>query len=290
MKIGIFGKNSYIGKSLAAYFVSKSGFDVIMIDSRNSDWKEASFHDIDVIICVVGIAHVSTDPKMEEEYYRVNRDMPISIAKKAKSDGVKHFIFFSSMIIYGDDLPFTKRFVISKNTPPNPANFYGKSKLDAENHLLALHESGFLVSILRVPMVYGPGCKGNFLSLVKIARYAPFFPDIDNMRSMIFIENLCEFVFQSINKRWSGILHPQNKEYISTKKIIEHVAFFLGKKIWFTKIFNRLIAFISTKVNLVNKVFGTKVYDYDISGQIDLYNMYSFEQSMEITLRDIIKR
>ena len=110
---------------------------------------------------------------MEQKYYEINRDLPVSIAKKAKNDGVKQFIFFSSMIVYGKDLPLDKKFLINDETSLTPENFYGKSKLDAENLLSELEDNKFKVAKVRIPMVYGPDCKGNFPKLLKIAKKMP---------------------------------------------------------------------------------------------------------------------
>lgn len=123
-----------------------------------------------------GIAHVSSDPKMEEIYYNVNCDLTIETAKKAKADGVKQFIFMSSIIVYGDSNG--KKIVIDENTIPMPSNFYGNSKLQAEKGLKPLGSDNFKVAILRPPMIYGKGSKGNYPKLAKVAQKLPFFPTL----------------------------------------------------------------------------------------------------------------
>jgi UDP-glucose 4-epimerase len=224
---------------------------------------------------VAGIAHVSTDPSMESLYYSVNRDLPIAVAQKAKKEGVKQFIFMSSMIVYGSDTNITA------DTKPNPANFYGKSKLEAEEALLALADDTFTVTIIRTPMVYGQNCKGNFSRLIKLAQKAPIFPDFDNKRSMIYIDNLCAFILRCIENPSSGIVFPQNTEYVSTKDIIAHAAACMNRKIYFTKAFNPLIHILINKVPLVSKVFGTKTYDPSLSSDRAQYNVYTFEESIK---------
>lgn len=287
MKIGIFGKNSFIGRSIAKLLELKGDFVIEYIDSRTDAWKSSSFSDLDVLICVAGIAHVSLDPEMESKYYAVNRDLPIAVAQKAKSDGVRHFIFFSSIIVYGDDVSPGQKMIIDGKTVPNPANFYGKSKLQAEQGILPLQAANFTVSCVRVPMVYGPGCKGNFISLVNLARRFPFFPDIANERSMIYIDNLTEYVYQCIVNTWPGVLFPQNRSYVSTMSIIETTALFYGKRVRFIKIFNPLIILLSKKVSMLNKLFGTRVYDFSLSGETEDYNTYDFEESIKHTLQEL---
>ncbi len=251
------------------------------INSRNGEWQSIDFSRFDVLLHVAGIAHVSTDPSMESIYYEVNRDLPIAVAKKAKAEGVKQFIFLSSMIVYGDDPPIGQETVITEDTIPKPANFYGKSKLQAEQGLLALWDDYFTVTIIRLPMVYGEGCKGNFPRLVALAMKTPFFPKIENRRSMIYIGNLCVFLKNVVEEKTPGILFPQNAEYVSTKEIVRQSARLSGRKIIFVGIFNPLIVTMSSKVGVFRKMFSSKVYAKSLSPGMQAYNLYTFEQSMK---------
>lgn len=224
-KILITGKNSYIGNEFEKWVNNyQSDYDVKKVCLKGDSWKEKDFSKYDVIFHVAGIAHVSTDQDMEGTYYKVNRDLTIECARKAKEDGVKQFIFLSSIIIYGDSSPMGKQKIIDKNTKPNPSNFYGKSKLQAEEGILPLADDSFKIVILRPPMVYGKNSKGNYLRLSKLAKAIPIFPDIDNERSMIHIENLCEFTRLMIDNEEDGIFFPQNKNYIKTSEMVELIA------------------------------------------------------------------
>lgn len=265
-KILITGKNSYIGTHIKNWLEKEQNkYEVTELDVRNDDWQKEDFTKYDIIIHVAGIAHVSTNKKLEGLYYKVNRDLAIQVANKAKKENVKQFIFMSSMIIYGDDELFGTNKKIDKNTKPQPKNFYGNSKLQAEEGIKKLEDADFKVVIIRTPMVYGPNCKGNFVKLKKIAKISPIFPDIQNERSMIYIDNLCEFIKQAIDKEKSGTFYPQNKEYISTKQIIEVMAETMNKKMHFVKLFNPILKLLAKKMNLINKVFGTKVYEKELS-------------------------
>ena len=216
---------------------------------------------------------------MEELYYKVNRDLPIEVAKKAKKENVKQFIFMSSMIIYGADGKITESKVIDENTEKKPIDFYGKSKLEADEAIQKLSDDKFSTVIIRTPMVYGPRCKGNFPKLKKIAEISPIFPNINNERSMIYIDNLCEFLKQIIDREEKGIFYPQNNEYISTKDIVTTMAKCMNKKIFCIKIFNPLLKMLSKKINYINKIFGNKVYDKKISGDFS-YCKVDFEESI----------
>ncbi len=279
--IAIIGINSYIGTYFSSYLKDNLKYSFTAIDSMGGAWQKSNFNQFDVILHVAGIAHVSTDPSLENLYYEVNRDLPIAVAKKAKAEGVKHFIFFSSMIVYGDDSAIDNINVITDATIPDPSNFYGKSKLEAETGLLALQDENFTLSILRLPMVYGKGCKGNFPKLVAMASRIPVFPDFINSRSMIYIENLCAYLKIVVDEKMAGILFPQNSEYVSTKDIIHQTSLLLNHKIRYIKILNPLLVLLSKKVGLLRKIFGSKVYDKSLSPDMHTYNMVSFEESMK---------
>ena len=168
---------------------------------------------------------------MKELYYKVNRDLAIEIAKKAKREGVKQFIFMSSIIVYGSSGRIGERKIIDKDTKPSPVDFYGDSKLQAEKGLRALESDIFKVVILRPPMIYGKGSKGNYPKLSKAARVLPIFPDIDNERSMLHIDNLCEFIKLMIDNEESGVFFPQNKEYVKTSEMVKLIADVQGRKV-----------------------------------------------------------
>ncbi len=266
-KVLVTGKNSYIGTKFKQWLSNDTeNYTIEEVETINDEWKKTDFSNCDTVLHVAGIAHVSSDPKLKELYYKINRDLCIEIAKHAKERNVKQFIFMSSMIIYGKDAPIGKEKIINKDTVPNASDFYGDSKLQADLELQKLQDENFKVVIIRTPMVYGPGCKGNFPRLKKIAKLSPIFPNIDNRRSMIYIDNLCEFFKQCIDNEYSGIYFPQNKEYLSTKEIIKIMSNTMGKNMHFINIFNPIIKLLSKKINIINKVFGNKTYAKEISG------------------------
>ncbi len=209
-RVLITGANSYIGTNVERWLLREPDkYHVDTLDLKDPSWKNYDFSPYDVVFHVAGIAHVSRNPKLKDLYYSVNRDLAIETAKKAKDDGVKQFIFMSSIIVYGDSSS-SKR-VITKDTVPTPSNFYGDSKLQAEQGIRALESESFKVVILRPPMIYGKGCKGNYPKLAKLALKLPFFPDIYNERSMLYIDNLCEFIRLMIYNEESGIFSRKTK-------------------------------------------------------------------------------
>lgn len=281
-KILITGANSYIGTSFEKWMSQyPDRYIVDTIDMVDGSWRSRDFSNYDVIFHVAGIAHVSSDPKLKDLYYRVNRDLTIETAKKAKAEGVKQFIFMSSIIVYGDGSK--QKRIINRNTIPTPNNFYGDSKLQAETGIKELEDDDFKVVILRPPMIYGKGSKGNYPRLSKAARVLPFFPDIDNERSMLHIDNLCEFVRLMIDNEESGLFFPQNAEYVRTSEMVKLIARVHGKKMKLTKLFNPIINKMY-RFNIINKVFGNLVYDKSMSVyDKGCYWVRDFRSTIEMT-------
>ncbi len=277
-KILITGKTSYVGKSLEKWLGNyPDRYSIDSISLRNDSWKEKDFSEFDVVFHVAGIAHIKETKGNAHLYYKVNRDLAYEVAQKAKVEGVKQFIFLSSMSVYGIESG-----VIDKSSPLKPKSNYGKSKLDAEKLLIPLEDAGFNLAIIRPPMIYGKGCKGNYVRLAKIAIKIPIFPDIKNKRSMIFIDNFCEFIKEIIDNCSYGFFFPQNEEYVCTSELVRIIAEFQGKKVFLTKLFNPIIKIL--KSDTVNKVFGDLVYDKTMSSHNKIkYTLVSFEHSVEVT-------
>lgn len=283
-RILITGVNSYVGNSLEKWLEQNpEDYQVEKISLRDGTWKDKDFSKFDSIVQVAGIAHVSKNPKMEDLYYKVNRDLTIDVAEKAKSENVKQFVFLSSIIVYGDSMNNTG--VINKNTAPKPSNFYGESKLQAEEGIFTLNNKDFKVVIIRPPMIYGKNSKGNYPKLAKIARKVPIFPDFENKRSMIHIDNLCEFMRLIINNNEYGVFFPQNKEYVKTSEMVRIIANLHGKKIGMTKLLNPMLNVLRNRVGIINKIFGDLVYDQSLSRYDYEYQLKSLKQSIEATER-----
>lgn len=285
-RILITGEHSYIGNSFENWMSKKSDkYTIDTVSTRDNVWKAKDFSTYDVIFHVAGIAHVDAKSDMEEQYYQINRDLTIEIAKKAKTEGVKQFIFMSSMIVYGESNAKNRETRINKGTQPQPSNFYGNSKLQAEEGILQLEDKAtYKIVIVRPPMIYGRGSKGNYPRLSRLARRIPIFPEISNERSMLYIDNLCEFLRLIIEEEESGIFHPQNREYVNTTKLVQSIAKVSNKKIRSTQIFNPIIRLCSDKINMLNKMFGTMVYAPEISNYKNHdYCVYDFEESIKLT-------
>lgn len=249
---------------------------------KDESWIKHDFSCYDTIFHVAGIAHVSSDPKLENLYYKINCDLADKTAKKAKNEGVKQFIFMSSIIVYGEVK--NSNGIIDNNTKPNPKDFYGNSKLQAEKKLLKHECENFKIAIIRPPMIYGKFSKGNYPKLSKMARLLPLFPNYKNTRSMLHIDNLCEFVRLLVENDCSGVFYPQNAEYVCTSSMVSIIAKSHGKKIRLTNIFNLPIKLLIPRVNILKKAFGNLAYDKDMSNNFNgEYRILNFEDSINKT-------
>lgn len=263
-KILITGQNSYIGNKFEEW-VSQwpDEYQITKISVRNDDWKNQNWSTYDVVLNVAGIAHNSSDSSLEDLYYQVNRDLTVELAGKAKIDEVKQFIHLSSMIVYGASK--TENGMITKDTKPEPANFYGDSKFQGELGIRPLEDVNFKIAIIRPPMIYGKGSKGNYPLLSKLAQKTPIFPDFKNKRSMLHIDNLSEFIRLLIENEDSGIYHPQNEKYVVTSELVRMIAETYNHQIIFTQIGNHVIKILISRFTLFNKVFGNQIYDSKMS-------------------------
>lgn len=284
-KILITGANSYIGTSFEKYIKENYSADFIVdtVDMIDGSWREKSFAGYDSVFHVAGIAH-SDNGKISEEnaklYYSVNTELTVEAARKAKADGAQQFIFMSSIIVYGDSAPIGTTKLITRNTPICPANSYGDSKAKAEHGIRSLENDFFKVVIIRPPMIYGKGSKGNYPLLAKIALTVPIFPYIKNERSMLYIENLCEFIRLMIDNNERGLFFPQNAEYSNTSNLVQMIAAAHGKKIHLIKGLGWFLKLTSFFTGLVNKAFGNMCYDLNMSEYRNNYHIYDLKQSV----------
>lgn len=270
-RVLITGANSYIGDSVRDYLNQFDEYSVTIKDTMNWEPEASDFQNIDVVFHVAGIAHRKESRQNAHLYYEVNRDLSIAVAEKAKEAGVGQFIIMSTMSVYGKTTGF-----IDKHTKPDPESHYGKSKLQADRTIWKMKSDDFRVAVLRPPMVYGKGCKGNYQSLRSFALKSPVFPDYHNQRSMLYIGNLCSFIKQIIDETRQGLFFPQNAENTDTTTMVRAIAGFNEKKIRLTKAFNWAIRIAN--LNTVIKVFGDLTYE-----KVDLISEYDFLESIRLT-------
>ena len=286
-KILITGAGSYIGTSFEKWVMSsdfEGMYHVDTLDMINPEWNEYDFSGYDTVFHVAGIAHSDTSNVSDEviqKYYKINSELAIETAMKAKNEGVSQFIFMSSMIVYGGMEHVTE------DTVPEPANFYGNSKWKADKELQRLDSPGFKVVILRPPMIYGKDSKGNYPTLAKMAKKLPIFPKVKNCRSMLYIENLCEFIRLMVENEEHGIFFPQNEKPVCTSDMVKQIAAVSGHKIWVTGLLAPCVHiakhFPGQIGRLCNKAFGDSYYDTGMSNYKENYRVTDFKESIEKT-------
>lgn len=287
-RILITGANSYIGTSLERYLKENypGAYEIDTVDMIGEGWREKSFSGYDSVFHVAGIAHSDSgriSAEKEKLYYAVNADLAVETAKKAKADGAGQFIFMSSAIVYGDSAPIGRDKLITRDTPVSPANCYGDSKVKAEEGLRPLRDGHFRVVILRPPMIYGKGCKGNYPLLAKLARKTPVFPYVKNERSMLYIGHLCEFVRLMIENGEDGLYWPQNAEYSTTSELVQTIAAVHGKRVRLVKGFGWMLKLLSHAAPAVNKAFGSLRYDPEMSVYPEEYRKDPLAATIEKT-------
>lgn len=278
-RVLITGANSYVGTNVENWLKKVPGeFSVDTVDTFGDNWKQADFTQYDAVFHVAGIAHVDAKPSMEPLYRKVNTELTLEIARYAMDHGVKQFVFMSSMIVFHESKSLKPQ-MLTRESQPAPNGFYGDSKLQAEIGLKALEDDHFRVALLRPPMIYGPGSKGNFLRLCKLATVTPVFPAFHNKRSMLYIDNLAEFVRQVILRELSGTFYPQDRELADTVHIAETFAAMNGHRLYVWKWLNIFVYLGSPLVNALNKMFATYYYDPAMSEMDFDYQLVSQKEA-----------
>lgn len=283
-KILIVGKNSYIGKKLFSWLNKwPDQYQVTAISASNDMWRTFDLSGIDVVVNFAGLAHINKITlDMESLFYSVNRDLAIELCKTAREKGITHFIQLSSMNVYGDFCGY-----ITNRDDAKPTSFYGNSKLEGDKGILSLADKHIKVTSIRPPFVYGKGCKGNYNTVRKLALCLPFFPTYKNRKSMIYVDNLCEFIRLTIDNEAEGVLTPQNRELVSTSDLVTEIAYANNHCIHRLSIFNWCIPLLIKISGMVKKAFVDDSYSLNLS---DYYNweycVVDFKESIALTERD----
>lgn len=270
MKVLITGKNSYVGKNIGNFLLYKN-MEVKYISVRNGI-NENEFIDVDIVVHCAAIVH-KKEAKFATLYDKVNYELTMDIAKKAKKNGVKQFVFMSTMAVYGKS-----EGKINNNTPLQPKTLYGESKLKAEEALKKMADKNFKISIIRPPMVYGKNCPGNYRKLRLLALKVPIFPLVENERSFIYVENLAYFVWSVIAENRGGIFMPMDSHRESTDTMAKYICYANNKEIKFSPFLGKIVK----KIPLISlkKAFGSLYYEDDIA---EIVSFTGFQEAVEYT-------
>ncbi len=277
-RVLITGAGSYIGMHIASYLGAfPEQFEVRELD-MHGQWTREALNGCDAVIHVAGVAHRRERKGDSRVYDQVNRALAVETAREAKARGVRQFVFFSSMSVYGVSCGR-----ITADTRPAPVTCYGRSKWDAEQELRQLEDERFHVAVLRPPMIYGRGCRGNYPRLSALAQSVPVFPYVKNERSMLYIDTLCTFIRRLLESGEGGEFFPQNREYVSTCELVREVARCHGRRVYMARGLGWLLNALAPKIPLIGKVFGTLTYDRSMSGAFAEETEPSFAQTVRLT-------
>ena len=279
-KLLITGSNGFVGK----YFINKykNKYDIKTFSFLKDDINSLDYSDIDVVFHLSALVHQMRGASCEE-YERVNVIQTLQLAKKAKENGVKQFVFMSTVKVYGEETDSK----YSENSICKPEDEYGKSKLKAELELQKIEDEDFKVSIIRTTIVYGYGVKANIKSLINLVNKVPLLPfgKIENKRSMVYIGNLCHLVYEIITQEKSGIFLASDDQPLSTSRLIELMAKNLDKKVYLVKIpfFESLLKIL--KPSFHKRLYGSLEVDNSITKEkLNLKNPYSVEDGIKLMI------
>jgi len=279
MKILVTGSNGYLGSSFINNYKAKYFFEKFSLLNQRLD--DINFNEIDVVLHCAALVHQKVEQPYEK-YQEINVDYPLKLSKLAKQNGVKQFVFISTIAVYGEE-----KEKLDENTICNPIIAYGKSKLEAEKELLKLNDDNFVVSIIRPPMVYGKDAPGNIDSLIKLVKKLSIIPlgGIENKRSFISIQNLCHMIDEVIIQQKAGIFLASDDESLSTTRLIELIAKNLDKKIYLLKIpfFETLLKIV--KPSFHKRLYGSLEVDNSITKEkLNLKNPYNVEDGIKLMI------
>ena len=253
-KIAITGANGFIGKSLCKTFSklnrsfvrivrsenslkTLNGINTIFVGDINSNtnWSQ-SLENCEVIIHCAGKVHVMDNKDNLYDYYKVNTEGTKNLAEQATKAGVKRLVFLSSIKVNGEN---TEKINIRKKfyykDIPAPQDVYARSKLEAEKALWEISlRTGLEVVVVRLPLVYGYGAKGNLSRLIKLLKLGIPLPLslIKNQRSMIGIDNLVNLLIRCIDhpKANGKTFLASDGEDLSTPQLIKLISSSMGRK------------------------------------------------------------
>ena len=279
MKVLVIGASGFIGKSLVAYLLAR-GSEVVpvvrrasgipnerVLDLEDSDAWRAALEGCNSVVHLAGRAHVMRETAADpaQAFKTANVDNTLTVARYAAAAGVPRFVFLSSIKVNGESTQPGQFF--HADDKPAPQDDYARSKLAAELALMELSaQTGLEVVLIRPPLVYGPGVKGNFAQLIRwgTGRVPLPFGATDNARSMIALDNLLQFVHLCANRAASPKAANQvflvaDGAALSSTQLLRNVATAYGRGPWLVPVpstFLRWIARLLGKSDTADKLLG----------------------------------
>ncbi len=283
MNVLITGKTGYVGTHLSAW-LEKSGNQTEMISVRDAtQYQEKDFGYYDALVHAAALVHVDDQQVSWEDFHKVNTELTLELAQKAKAEGCPQFIFISTMGVYGEGKSLPDGNNLTHNSPYHPTVGYGKSKYQAEVGLKELEDATFKVAIVRPPSIHGKDCPGNYIATFsKLAKKLPLFPKafLASKQSFIYIDNLTELIRLIIDTQSGGVYLPQDGAPLSTVELLEIIAKHQGNRMHFSRLLGYGMELFKGNT-YVNKLYGGISYplseSQDFAGK---YQLYSTDEAM----------
>lgn len=286
-RVLITGANSFIG----SYFKENAeNFSVEEVCVKENKVSELNFSEFDTIFHVAAIVH-QTSKLSDNIYFQVNSDLAFEVAEKAKNQGVKQFVFMSTVKVYGENSTEEEPWL--EDSPCMPSDAYGKSKLDAESRIKALEDDTFTISIIRTPVVYGAHVRGNIERMAQYISGTRIIPlkGIDNKRAMVYIGNLIALIYRVIELQKSGTFLAGDKRSISTSDFAKYMIDATHQKKSFISIpcfIQRLTRLITPRIH--QRLFGSMVLNNDKTmRELDFFPPYTIEYGIQEVMDYITK-
>ncbi|NVK36716.1 MAG: SDR family oxidoreductase [Gammaproteobacteria bacterium] len=315
MNILLTGATGFLGRQLVKALVDMVGVNVTAAVRRSTnclpsrtfeagglgaetDWSQALLEQ-NVVVHAAARAHIMRDEVAEPlaEYRTVNVAGSENLARQAAAAGVKRFIYISSVKVLGESTSGETAF--NELTAADPEDAYGQSKYEAEEVLKKIaSETGMELVIIRPPLVYGPGVKANFLSLLKLCQLSLPLPFglVNNRRSMVYLDNLVDFTIQCID-------HPNaaNQTFLvsdgqdlSLSNLIRIIRKAMNKPAWLLPVpvsLFKLVGKLTGKMALVDRLIGDFQVDSSKAQQLLGWTPpYTVEQGIVETVKDFMNR
>lgn len=280
MKILLTGANGFVG----SYFIDKYRleYQIKTFSFLKDDFDSLDLHSINAIIHLSALVHQMGGANASE-YEKVNVSQTLRLVQKAKGAGVRHFIFMSTVKVYGEESDT----VYTETTPCDPKDNYGMSKLNAEQALQALEDEHFTVSIIRTPIVYGSGVKANIRNLINLIQKVPVLPfsNTKNQRSMVYVGNLCALLETILEQKISGVFLACDDTSLSTTQFIREITAALGKECYLIDIplFETLLKYL--KPTFHQRLYGNLIIDNaETKKRLGFSNPYSTKEGINAML------
>ncbi len=258
IKVLLTGASGFVGNNFLQRYGDEFAITPVSLKSFPPESLDLSAYDC-ILHCAALVHQMQGAP--EQQYFTINFELTKKLADTAKKAGVTHFVYISTAHVFGDsgDLyQHNKR--LNERSPCHPQDPYGKSKLAAERYLQSISDKTFIVSIVRPPMVYGRGAKGNIIGLIKLVKKLPIIPlgYKRNARSIVYVGNLCHYLALIIRKKAAGIFLPQDRKPISIGVLVETIALASDAKRTILnppQILLKVLFILTPKISL--RLFGT---------------------------------